>query len=267
MRGSSYVGQPLYGLLGGPVQRRIPAYANTAGYSHEPDKVRERVRDLKEAGYRATKWYAQYGPAHGDEGIRKTVDLVRTIRETAGSDMKIMLDIWNSWDVPYTLKLAECLKEYDVFWIEEPVIPDLIDSYVKLTTLSSVPITGGEHEYTRWGFKALLDRQAMHVYQPDPAWCGGISETMKICALASAYDVKVALHCSLTSVGVHMSCACSPALISLVEYLMIISEVSQFFLKNPVRAVDGYFTPPETTGTGLDLDEGKIETERELNFG
>ena len=263
---AKWLGQPLYRLLGGPVQRTIPAYANTAGYSHEADKVRERVRYLKEAGYKATKWYAQYGPAHGDKGIQKTVDLVRTIRETAGPDMKIMLDVWNSWDVPYTLKLAQRLKEYDIFWIEEPGMPDLVDSYAKLTSLSSVPIAGGEHEYTRWGFKTLLDRQAMHVYQPDPAWCGGISETMKICALVSAYDAKMALHCSLTSVGVHMSCACSPAFISLVEYLMIVSEVSQYFLKNPLRAVDGYFTPPETTGAGIDLDESKIETEREVSF-
>ena len=209
----------------------------------------------------------QYGPAHGDEGLRKTAELVRTVRESAGPRMKIMLDVWNSWDVPYTLRVAERIREYDVTWIEEPVMPDLLESYVRLARLSPVPISGGEHEYTRWGFKVLMDREAMHVYQPDPAWCGGITETMKILALASAYDTKVALHSSLTSLSVHVSSACSPALVSLVGYLLIISEASQFFLKNPLRPVDGCFTPPEAPGVGLDIDEGKIEKEIEVSFG
>ncbi len=263
---AKWLNLPLYKLLGGPVQQSIPGYANMAGYSHDTEKVRKRVRELLNAGYTATKWYPQYGPAHGEEGIRKMVDLVRTIRETAGFDMKIMIDAWNSWDVPYTLKVVKHLEEYDIYWIEEPVMPDLIGSYVRLASLSSIPIAGGEHEYTRWGFKNLIERQAMHVYQPDPAWCGGISELMKICALFSAYDVKLAIHGSLTPVAVHMSCACSPALVSLVEYLMLISDASQYFLKNPVKATRGYFSPPETPGAGMDLDENRIETEQELKF-
>ncbi len=261
-----WLGQPLYRLLGGPVQQRIPAYANMAGFSAEPEKVRERIREIKEAGYKATKWYAPYGPPGGSQGIRKGVELVETVRTASGPDMKIMIDAWNSWNIPYALDMAERIKAYDVSWIEEPVMPDLIESYSRLTTLSPVPIAGGEHEYTRWGFKALMDRGAMHIYQPDPAWSGGISEAIKICSLASAYDVQVALHASLTSVAVHVSCACSPSLVSVVEYLLIISEASQFFLKHPVRPVKGFFTPPDIPGAGMDLDKGKIESERTIAF-
>lgn len=180
--------------------------------------------------------------------------------------MKIMLDAWNSWDIPYTLKMVERLKEYDILWIEEPVMPDLVESYARLTSLSPIFIAGGEHEYTRWGFKALLDRNAMHIYQPDPAWCGGISEIMKICSLLSAYDAKAVLHSSLTSVGVHVSSSYAPALISLVEYLMIVSEVSQYFLQKPIKPVYGYFMPAEIDGAGMDLDANKIEIERNISF-
>jgi L-alanine-DL-glutamate epimerase-like enolase superfamily enzyme len=260
------LGLPLHRLLGGPVQSRIPAYANMVGFSHEEDSVRESVAAIMKAGYRASKWYPQYGPAHGDEGLRALVRLVQTIRDAAGPDMRIMIDAWNSWDVPYTLEAAKRLEEFAVSWIEEPVMPDLVDSYVRLSSDSPVPIAGGEHEYTRWGFRNLLERQAMHVYQPDPAWCGGITEIMKIAALLSAHDVKLAIHGSLTSVTVHVSCTCCPTLVSLVEYLMSISEASQHFLECPTRAEDGHFTPPDAVGAGMDLDEDRIEREREITF-
>jgi L-rhamnonate dehydratase len=263
---SKWLAQPLYRLLGGPVQQKIPAYANMFGYSLEPGKVRERITDLKEKGYTASKWYPIQGPADGPEGVKKVVELMKTIREASGPDMEIMIDVWNSWDLPYTLQIAKHASQYDVSWIEEPLMPDLLKSYSKLTALSPVPISGGEHEYTRWGFKALLDMEAMNIYQPDIAWCGGISEAMKICAIASAYDARVVFHGSLTQVTVHMSCACSPMLTGFVEYLVIISEATQFFLKNPLRPVGGVLTPPAVPGAGMDLDENKIESEREITF-
>ncbi len=263
---AKWLAQPLHRLLGGPVQEKIPAYANTFGYSLEPEKVRERVKDLKEEGYTASKWYPRQGPADGPEGIKKIVELIKTIREASGPDMKIMIDVWNSWDLPYTLKVSEHVSQYDVSWIEEPLMPDYVKSYSKLTALSPVLISGGEHEYTRWGFKTLLDMEAMNIYQPDPAWCGGISETMKICAIASAYDAKIVFHGSLTQVTVHMSCAYPSSLIGLIEYLVIISEATQFFLKNPLRPVKGFFRPPDVPGAGMDLDESKIKSEREITF-
>lgn len=263
---AKWLGQPLHRLLGGPVQDRICAYASTAGYSLEPAKVRERIKGLKEKGFTATKWFMRQGPADGPESIKKIVELVETLREASGPGMKLMIDAWNSWDVPYTLKVAELIRGYDVSWIEEPVMPDLIESYAKLTAMSPVPIAGGEHEYTRWGFKALMDMEAMNIYQPDPAWSGGVSETLKICALASAYDVKVALHNSLPPVAVHLSFAFNSALVSLIEYLVIVNEASQFFFKNPLYPVDGFFTPSDIPGAGMDLDESKIESEREITF-
>jgi len=249
---------PLYRLLGGKVQDRIRAYANTAGYPQDSESIEKAIISLMEEGYTAVKWGICYGPAHGDEGMRETIEKVRIIRETAGPDMAIMLDAWSSWDVPYTIRIAERLQKYDIAWIEEPVMPDLVFSYAKLNALSPIPIAGGEHEYTRWGFKALMDAGACSIYQPDPAWSGGVSEVLKISALASAYDTRISIHNSIPPLSIHMSCSRPSCVIPVAEYLVLVGEASQYFFKKPCRPVDGYFTMPEEPGIGIDFDQNKI---------
>lgn len=258
--------RPLYALLGGCVQPRVRAYANTAGFAQNPDSVVRAVKQLVAQGYTAIKWGIAHGPAAGDAGMAQTVETVRLVREAAGPDVALMLDAWSSWDVPYTLRIAKRLEPYDIAWIEEPVLPDFTDSYRELNQKCPIPISGGEHEYTRWGFKALLDKNACEVYQPDPAWSGGISEVQKILALISACDKRAAIHNSIPSVGVHMSCAAPPSVIPIAEYLILVGEASQYFLKHPCRPVDGWFEPNAEPGVGLDFDDAKIDHSSCLDF-
>lgn len=261
------LGQPVYKLLGGPVQDKIPAYASALGYSIEPEKAKERVKEFIQQGYRATKWFVREGPSDGPEGVRKNIELMKALREAAGEDMEIMLDCWSSWDVPYTLKMAGLLAEYRPFWFEEPVLADLPQSYARLRAACPVTIAGGEHEYTRWGCKLLMDMEAMDIYQVDPVWAGGISEVNKICALASAYDVQVIPHGSSVQVNTQVSFAQNSVVTPMMEYLVTLQEVLQFFLKNPLKPVNGFITPPTVPGVGLELDESKIESERDIRWG
>jgi len=260
------LGQPVYKLLGGPVQDKIPAYASALGYSLEPERVKEQVREFARQGYRASKWFVREGPTDGPEGVRKNIELMRALREAAGEDMEIMLDCWSSWDVPYTLKMADLLNEYHPLWFEEPVLADLPQSYAHLHALCPISIAGAEHEYTRWGCKLLMDMEALDVYQVDPVWAGGISEVNKICTLASAYDVQVIPHGSSVPVNAQVSFAQSPVVTPMMEYLVLLNETLQFFLKNPVKPVDGFITPPTAPGVGLELDESKIESEQDINW-
>jgi L-alanine-DL-glutamate epimerase-like enolase superfamily enzyme len=260
-----FLNQPVYKLLGGPVQDKIPAYAGALGYSIEPEKVKERVKGFIQQGYTATKWFVREGPADGPEGVRKNIELMKALREAAGEDMKIMLDCWKSWDVPYTLKMAELLAEYRPFWFEEPVLPDLPQSYARLRAACPVTIAGGELEYTRWGAKMLMDMEALDVYQMDPEWAGGISEVNKICTLASAYNVQVIPHGNSVPVNAQISFAQNSVVTPMMEYQILFNERVQFFFKNPVKPVNGFITPPTAPGVGLDLDESKIESEREIN--
>jgi L-alanine-DL-glutamate epimerase-like enolase superfamily enzyme len=261
-----WAGAPVYRLLGGPTRDAIPAYASALGYSLESELVRERAADIVAQGYPGTKWFFRHGPVDGPEGIAKNVELVRTLREAVGPDIDIMLDCWSSWDVPYTIKMARRLDEYEPRWIEEPVLADKIDQCAEIRQSVSIPISTGEHEYTRWGFKALMQARAADVLQPDIYWAGGISETIKICALASAYDLPVIPHGHSVPATVHLLAAQPITTCPLLEYLIKWNAIHQFFLAQPIVPADGEVTLPTTPGIGMELDEAKIESRREVIF-
>jgi L-rhamnonate dehydratase len=257
---------PVYKILGGPTRTEIPAYASMLGFSIHPDRAVDRAREVVGQGFKAMKWFFRNGPADGREGMERNVDLVQQLREGVGDEIDIMLDAWMSWDVPYTVKMAALLEEYEPRWIEEPVLPDKIESYAEIRRRVNVPISGGEHEYTRWGMKQLLDAQALDVIQPDIYWCGGITETLKVCAIASTYDVPVIPHGHSTNATAHLIASQPASLCPLLEYLIKWNVIHQWFLKTPLQPVNGVVSLPETPGLGMDLDEAKIEEQRPLSW-
>ncbi|MGI8406629.1 MAG: enolase C-terminal domain-like protein [Thermomicrobiales bacterium] len=257
---------PVYQLLGGPVRTEVNAYASALGHSIEPEKAAKQAKAFADEGYVATKWFVRNGPTDGPEGIRKNVALVETLREAVGPDVDIMIDAWMSWDVPYTVKMSHLLIDYNPRWLEEPVMPDKIDSYAQIRAQSLVPISGGEHEYTRWGIKQLLDAEAVDLLQPDIYWAGGITEMQKIIALASAYDIPVIPHGHSTPAGMHLTAAQPVTQVPLVEYLVKWNEIHQYFWQEPVKPVNGVVTVPNRPGLGTELDPTKFETDRYLDF-
>lgn len=257
---------PVHRLLGGPTRTAVPAYASALGYSLEPALVAQRAREMVAQGYTATKWFYRHGPSDGRAGMVKNEELVATLRDAVGPDVEIMTDAWMSWDVPYTLEMARRLERYRPRWIEEPVLPDKIDSYAAIRRQSVVPIAGGEHEYTRWGLHQLMAAGGVDVVQADIYWAGGITEMLKICAIASAYDLPVIPHGHSTPASIHLIAAQPEPLTPMVEYLIKWNEIHQFFLKSPVKPVNGLVHVPETPGLGMDLDEAKIEERHELSW-
>ena len=257
---------PVYRLLGGPTRESIPAYASALGYSLEAEAVKERARDFVAQGYGATKWFFRHGPAEGRSGAQKNLELAETLRQAVGDDVDIMLDCWMSWNVPYTIDLAEGMAEYRPRWIEEPVPPDLNESCAQIRRAVSIPIATGEHEYTRWGFRGLIEVEGADILQPDIYWAGGISEVMKICALASTYDLPVIPHGHSVPATAHLLFAQPENVCPILEYLIKWNEVHQFFLKNPIRPQDGKVTLPTGPGMGMELDEDKIESRHEVTW-
>jgi L-alanine-DL-glutamate epimerase-like enolase superfamily enzyme len=177
-----------------------------------------------------------------------------------------MIDAWMSWDVPYTVHMSELLLEYSPYWIEEPVMPDKIEQYAEIRGRSLAPTAGGEHEYTRWGIKQLLDVRGVDFVQADTYWAGGISELQKIITLGSAYDIPVIPHGHSTPANAHLSAASPVTTVPWIEYLVKWNEIHQHFLKHPIKPVNGTITVNDLPGLGMELDPGKFETERYLNF-
>ena len=263
----AWLGQPVFRLLGGPTRATVPAYASMLGFAvRDLGRVRARAAEYREKGYSAQKWFFRHGPMSGPEGLRENVALVRTLRETLGEDADIMLDCWQSFDVTYTVALAERIAEYRPAWLEECAMPDRIDSYVRIKARTSIPLAGAEHEYTRWGFRRFIDAGALDVLQPDIYWAGGLSEVLKIAALATAHDLIVIPHGHSSPAGIHFSLAQSPVHTPYQEFLVKWNAINQHFLAHPVTPVQGAIGQPSEPGLGMALDPAKIESETEV-FG
>jgi L-rhamnonate dehydratase len=260
------LGAPVYQLLGGPSRDHIRAYASMLGSSIEPDAVRRRAREVVDQGYTATKWFFRHDPTEGPEGARKNVELVKSIREAVGPDVEIMLDAWNSWTVPYTLQMVEEMREYHPWWIEEPVMPDMIAQYAEIRRETrGIAIAGGEHEYTRWGIKGLLDAGAVDVMQADPTWAGGLTEMTKIAALTSAYGIPlIPHHGGMASTQLIASQALSTCPIQ--EWLIQHGKLAQGLLTYEIEPVDGFIPLPTAPGMSMELNEDRISSREELHF-
>lgn len=264
LRGKAF-NASVHRLLGGPVRMELPAYASALGFSLEPDKVRARVRDIVQQGFTATKWFPRWGPQDGPAGLRKIRQLAEILREELGPDRDFMLDAWMSWDVPFTIRVAQMLADLRPRWLEEPLMPDLITPLAEIRAKSPVTIAGGEHEYTRWGLKQLMDAGALDILQPDTYWAGGISELMKIAALASTYALPVIPHGHSVPANVQLSAALPIPQVPFVEFLLKWNQLLQFFFAEPVLPVNGTVTVPDRPGMGVAIDAAKIESERDLD--
>ena len=259
-------GHPIWRILGGPTREAVPAYASMLGYAVEDlGKVREQALHFKEMGYKAQKWFFRHGPMSGPEGLRKNVDLVRTLRETLGEDDDIMLDCWQSMNLDYMLDLVSRIAEFRPRWLEECFMPDRIDSYARLKAKINIPLSGAEHDYTRWGMKRFVDKDALDILQPDIYWAGGLSEVLKIAAYATTHDLIIIPHGHSTPMGIHFSAAQSPIHTPYQEFLVKWNAVHMHFLKHPLRPVDGMIHIPHAPGANMDLDPDRIEKEEILN--
>ena len=262
------LGQPVYRLIGGPTRRQVPAYASMLGFDvTDPGLVRARAQEYQQKGYRAQKWFFRHGPAAGAEGLRRNIELVRTVREAVGEDDDIMFDCWQSMDLTYVTRLLERIEQFAPRWLEEPAMPDRIDTYRQIRRRTRVPISGAEHEYTRWGMKRFVEAEALDVLQPDIYWAGGLSEVLKIAAYATTHDLITIPHGHSTQASIHFSVSQSPVHTPYQEYLIKWNAVHQHFLSDPVTPADGLLTAPETPGLGMDLDPAKIEVEEAFLSG
>lgn len=253
-----YFNTPVYRLLGGPTRPKVEAYCSTLGYSVQPDSIRARAAEFKKLGFRNQKWFLAYGPGDGLPGLKKNVDLLRIARETVGDDVNLMFDAFMGWELDYAIAWAKQAEQYRPRWIEEAFHPDKIDSFVQLRKSSSVPVASGEHFYNRWQAYDYLKAGAISVVQADPEWCGGVSELVKICHLASLYEAQVVPHGHSVHAALHVVASQSPATCPLVEYLYSKMQSYHHFEKHEVAPINGFFELPDRPGFGIELDESKV---------
>jgi L-alanine-DL-glutamate epimerase-like enolase superfamily enzyme len=187
-------GQPCYNLMGGRTRDRLRAYASSLYAMKDLDKLAAIAKSYVDAGFTACKMRFGYGPGDGRPGMRKNVELVRAVRAAVGWDVDLMADAYMGWTSGYAVEMLRELEEFRLAWVEEPVMPDDIEGYARIRASSRTPIAGGEHEFTRWGFRELIEKRAVDYVQLDVNRVGGVTEARKIVALAQAFNLPVVPH-------------------------------------------------------------------------
>jgi L-rhamnonate dehydratase len=257
-------GQPVYRLLGGPTRASVPAYASMLGFSTEPAAAAELALAYQAQGFSAQKWFFRHGPGEGSDGLARNQALAEALRAALGPHYALMFDAFMGWDLPYAIEMVRALAPLRPTWMEEPVPPERVGALRQIRQAARVPIATGEHVYTRWQVKELLAGEAVDVVQADPDWTGGISELVKICALASAFEVPLIAHGHSLLPALHVAAAQSPQTVPMVEYLVRYQEHKQFFHAPIYRPVEGAVGLPDLPGLGIVLDEAKIDSREEL---
>lgn len=254
-----YLGVPVFRLLGGPTQQPVRVYGSCLGFSIEPAAAARRAAQLKKEGFIHQKWFLGYGPGDGQKGMGLNVALMRELRAAVGDEVEIGFDAYQGWDLNYAIQWCRKVEQYRPWFIEEAFPVADLQSFIRLRQSTTVPVATGEHFYNRWEVEQFLAADALHYVQADPEWCGGVSEVAKICTLSSVRGVRVMPHCHNVHAALAIVASQSPAVCPAGEFLINNVVEKQWFIKEPLVAVNGLVTLPEKPGFGIEFDTAKIQ--------
>jgi L-alanine-DL-glutamate epimerase-like enolase superfamily enzyme len=249
---------PVHKLLGGAHSKKIKAYASSILFGKTEDMVKA-ASTLRERGFDQIK--VKVG--RGEEDILA----VKGIRDALGyADFEIMVDANSAFNVASAIRWGRKFEKYECSWFEEPVPPDDLSGYVRLTRDLDIPICGSEGLFGRYNFRDFIVSGAVDIIQPDIARVGGISEIRKIISMAAAFDLPVTLHIGLSGAG----CRAASLQVAPTIPRELFLSYETYFLHNPLHTdiikapleefKDGYLKVPTGPGLSLQIDEQRMLT-------
>ena len=272
------LGVPVYEMLGGKIRDRVRVYAN--GWSFRANKpsefAREAERVLKD-GYTALKLYPLATPVLDTHGHirhvpRRSIDRaaedlavarVKAVRSAVGPKVDLMLDVSAELTTDAIIRLARKVEDQDIMFLEEPVDPSCPEALKKVSEQVHIPIAAGERLYTRYGFRRILELQAVDVVQPDIGNTGGIMEAKKIAAMAEVYNMRVQPHNCASPVSTAAALqldACIPNFLIQELYPYRVPEHFQIVDHAPELDVkDGFLPVHSRPGLGVELVEKRVK--------
>lgn len=262
-------GKPVYDLLGGRTQSKLPCYVSRLYALEDLEKLKQEARSWMQAGFQRLKQRFGFGPKDGPAGMQKNVALVRAVLEVVGDQVELAADAYMGWDVGYTIEMAKRLQEYNLSWIEEPLMPHEIEGYLELKKRCPWQRWScGEHFYGKWEFRDLIVRRAVDILQPDINRVGGITEAIKICAIAEAEGLPVVPH-SNEAHNLHVIFSRSADVCPVVEYFPDVepdtgNELFWKIYSGLPSAKGGELSLGDAPGVGIALREDVVQ---KLQYG
>jgi L-alanine-DL-glutamate epimerase-like enolase superfamily enzyme len=248
---------PLHRLLGGDTRTHLAAYASSVMQRDREAMVADAV-SLVAQGFRAIKVKIGIGVIEDAAGVT-------AIRRAVGDSIDLMLDANGAYRAPDAIELARRVEDLRIAWLEEPVVADDLEGYERIRAATTIPLAAGEAEFTRYGARDLLARGVIDILQPDVARAGGISETLKMIALAAAHHVAYAPHVGFSAavcVAATLHLAAAAPNFQTYECIYTTNPLRERLAKAPVggpgQLVDGTIPVPAGPGLGVDLDPDVI---------
>jgi L-alanine-DL-glutamate epimerase-like enolase superfamily enzyme len=253
------LGAPVWRLLGGRRHERMPAYAS-GGWA-PAERIAAELRSFIERGdFKAVKMRV----GAGDGTLAHSSQRVRAAREGLGDAVDIMCDAHGTWTVAEARRFCREVASCNIGWLEEPVSADDKRGQAEVRAATDIPIASGESEFTRFDFRDLIELRAVDVLQPDLSIAGGITEALRIEALASAHQLRFAPHLwggALTfAAGLHVAAVASSGFI--LEYSIGANPMLHELALEDFPVVDGQIEIPERPGLGVTIDETFVERHR-----
>jgi L-alanine-DL-glutamate epimerase-like enolase superfamily enzyme len=250
------LGQPIWRLLGGGFRDRLRVYASNM-MQFTAEATADRAKQTVDKGYTAVKFGWE---PFGRGTLKQDLQYLEAIRRAIGGQVDFMLDIGLVWDAKTTIQRCRAFAPYDLFWIEEPLPPDDLEGYGKVSAALDQRIAAGEEECTVAGMTRLMDQGKIDVVQVDLTRCG-LTQAMRIAQLAGQRGVLVINHNFTTDINtaasLHFLASIPNAIV--MEYCIEPSEISRALAKRPIAVVDGYAAVPQDPGLGVEPNPAMIE--------
>ena len=262
------LGLPVYRLLGGKFRDKVRIYCDSDMEVPIGAEADRKLPWIKAQGFTAMKidlddardparfdsvnWTASNGE------IDRMVKWVSYVRESIPANMDLACDMHGRYDATTGKRVAKELEPFKLMWLEEPVPAENIDAMAEIRHSTSTPIACGENLYMRWGFAKLLQMEAVDIIQPDFQKTGGLAEAKKIANLAQTFYVPMAPHCVVSPIGVMATahaCTAYPNFLACEWHWINHLDTWKSFVKEGEIIINGYVTPPDKPGLGVEMDE------------
>ena len=242
-------GAPLWRLLGGS-NPRVKVYAGGVDLHFSLDALKDQARRFLARGYGAIKMKV------GRPRLSEDITRVRAIRELIGPDVPLMVDANMGWTAEQAIRASRALEEFDIYWLEEPTIPDDLAGHVRIAREGALPIATGENFHTLYEFQNFIKAGAVAFPEPDISNCGGITVWMKVAHMAQAHNLSVTSH------GVHDLHVHTLAAVPNASYLEGHGFGLEQYLTHPLQIEKGEAIAPDRPGHGVELNWEKLEAHR-----
>ena len=241
--------EPLWRLLGGQ-DPRAQVYAGGIDLELSLDELARQTEDNLNRGFRAIKMKV------GRDNLADDVERVASMRRLLGPDIPLMVDANMHWSVEQAIRASHAFAEHDVYWLEEPTIPDDVEGHRRIQTEGRLPIATGENLHTIYEFQKIIAGGGVSFPEPDVSNIGGITPWMKVAHLAEAHNLPVTSH------GVHCLHVHLLAAVPNASFLEAHGFGLEEYIREPVEISDGYAVAPDRPGHGVEFDCDKLDVHR-----